>query len=294
MMENAKVVDKNKNTENLNIIFTNLQLGSPKQPNKSQAIKFKVPKIDLEKAENKIIITAKLPGCKLENLELLMNQNSLIIKCTNKKDKYYTEIKLPEEIIPQSTIANLINESLIVKTEIANKTQTWNGINKLEILSEDLKNTKNKLYKTQEQYHGVQLDYQNLIVKNKKEFETRIDNFKISVIEKLLRNIDNFELALKSTEKIRNKDSEKILVGLKLILNELRNTIKEEGVEEIITTGLIFDPSIHEAVECMETDKHPENTILEEYQKGYRYKNRIIRPSRVKVTILPKKKDKKK
>jgi molecular chaperone GrpE len=290
MMKNVKNAEKSITNEYKNIIFSNLSLGSPKQPSGDQATKFKVPNIDLKISDNKIIITVELPGCKSDNLELSMNQNSLIIKCMNNKDKYYTEIKLPEEIIPQSTIANFKNNSLIVKADITDKAQTWDDLNKIEVLSEDLENFKNKLNKTQEQYHCVQLDYQNLLVKNKKEIESRIDNFKISVIEKLLRNIDNFELALKSTEKVKNKDSEKILVGLKLILNELRNTIIEEGVEEILSEGLIFNPSVHEVVECMETDKHPENTILEEYQKGYKYKNWIIRPSRVKVAVIPKKK----
>jgi molecular chaperone GrpE len=294
MIKKKEKPENNKNTENQNIFFTNLQLGDPKQPSKSQAAKFKIPNTDLEKLEKKIIIKVELPGCKSENLELLLNQNYLIIKCVNKKDKYYTEIKLPEEIIPQSTVANLNNDTLIVTAEISNNTKTWDRLTEIDGLLKVLENAKNKLYKTQEQYHSVQLDYQNLLVKNKKEIETRVDNFKVSIIEKILRNIDNFELALKSTEKVKNKDSEQILVGLRLILNELRNTIKDEGVEEIVTKGQLFAPSMHEAVECMETDKHPENTILEEFQKGYRFKNRIIRPSRVKVAVLPKKNNKKK
>jgi molecular chaperone GrpE len=70
--------------------------------------------------------------------------------------------------------------------------------------------------------------------------------------------------------------------------------IMEEGVEEIVSEGMLFDPHQHEVLDCEETEKVTENSILKVYQKGYRYKNRIIRPSKVKIAIPPKPEKKKK
>ena len=97
-----------------------------------------------------------------------------------------------------------------------------------------------------------------------------------------------------STEKLENKQNEQILVGINLILTELKNIIKEECVSEIPGEGGLLDPMQHEVLDYEETEKYPENTILKVYQKGYKYKSCVLRPAKVRVAIPPKPKSKKK
>jgi molecular chaperone GrpE len=122
-------------------------------------------------------------------------------------------------------------------------------------------------------------------VKSKKDIETKIDAYKISVIEKILLNIEHFEMALASITNSNNKQNEQIMVGINLILNDLRNLIKEENVTEVMGEGGLLDPCIHEVLDFEETDKYPENTILKVYRKGYKYKDCVIRPAKVKVSV---------
>ncbi len=287
-------VEEIKDTSHLqdkieNITFTSLNLREPKTPGKNLEGKFKVPKTEFKIFDEYLELETQLPGLLKDDLELSIIGEQVQIKGTNKDNKYYTEIKLPNKIIPQSTIAKFVNGTLIIRAKKFDGKLEWNELEELQKIKDAQLETKNKLTAFQEQYHAVKTDYQNLLVKNKKEIEDKIDQFKIKLIDRVLKNIDNFDLALRSIENSKSKDSEKILHGLRLMLNELKAMIKEEGVEEIPTTGLLFDPNLHEVIDCLESDKHPENMILEELKKGYRYKNRVIRPSKVRVTIIPKK-----
>ena len=289
-----EIVSKQDVQEEL-IQFTSVQIGYLKLPSKNQLKKFKVPETDMTVNGNTINFNSKLPGATASDLTLTMNQDSVIIMCKNKKVAYYTEIKLSDQIIPQSAVAKFGNETLSLKVlKLDSNNAPWDGIVQINNLSKELKEMKDKHTTFQQQYHGLQLEYQNLLVKSKKEVESKIDAYKISVIENLLINIDNFERALESTTKIKNKNNEQILVGINLILNELRNMILEEGVQEIVSEGMLLDPHQHEVLDYEETVKVPENTVVKVYQKGYRYKDRVLRPSRVKIAISPKQKMKKK
>jgi molecular chaperone GrpE len=289
--KDQEITPKQKIDVDNELLFTNISIGEPKPPKKNQISKFKVPETELKMFEDSIEITLDLPGATKQDISLSLTVDSLIILCANKKVAYYTEIRLPEHVIPQSAIVKVKNGSLHFKA-IRNKDEAaWSGLEQLEENIIKLCDTRDKLNNIQEQYHAIQKEYQDILVRNKKDVETKIDNYKISTIEKIIQNIDNFELALGSTIKVKNKDNEQILVGINLILNDLRTMIKDEGVEVIQTSGSYFDPTLHEVIDCMETDKYPENTIIEEYKKGYKYKNRIIRPSKVRVAITPKKKE---
>lgn len=274
------------------IKITTIQSGSPKPPTKAQQKKFKVPDTDLQEDDKAVNIYAKLKDIKSSDISFALSQDSLIILGKNRKAAYYTDIKLPEPIIPQSAVVKFMNGTLNFNIQKLNKNDSWDGVPKTDHLDKELTETKERLTKFQEQYHAIQLEYQDILVKSKKEVENKVDIFRLSVIERLIQSIDNFQLALNSASDKKNKNKDQVLVGINMILNDLQNMIKDEGVTEIPTKDMLLDPNMHEVVECKETDKHPENTILEEFQKGYQYKERIIRPSKVKVAVAPKKKGK--
>lgn len=97
----------------------------------------------------------------------------------------------------------------------------------------------------------------------------------------LLPILDNFERALAAAEK--NKSYGALIEGVKLTLRQWQDYLKKHGVEPIEALGKEFDPNVHEAVQRVEDGEHPENTVVDEVQRGYTMHSRVLRPSMVKV-----------
>jgi molecular chaperone GrpE len=131
----------------------------------------------------------------------------------------------------------------------------------------------------------------DLLQRRQAEFENfrrRVEREKTEVFEfasmdsvkALLPVLDDFERALKveSTDKDYAR-------GMELIYQRFYDLLKKLGLEPISTRDVLFDPHIHHAVEMVETDEYPDHTILEEYQRGYNFKGRLLRPAMVKVAV---------
>ncbi len=118
----------------------------------------------------------------------------------------------------------------------------------------------------------------------KRTAKEREDVFKMGVceaVEKLLPVLDNLERAITAGE--QNDDSASFLEGVKMIEKQFFDALSDIGVEPIKAVGEPFDPEKHNAVMTAESDAE-ENTVIEEFQKGYSYKDKIIRHSMVKVS----------
>ena len=113
-------------------------------------------------------------------------------------------------------------------------------------------------------------DYQNLQKRTSEERLTFVEFSNSTLIRKLLPILDNLEMLEK------HLDDE----GLKMIVKEFKSVIKEEGVEEIDSDGVLFDAAQMEAVEIVDG---PANKVTEVLQKGYILKQKLLRPARVKV-----------
>ena len=81
-----------------------------------------------------------------------------------------------------------------------------------------------------------------------------------------------------------SKDFDKFVEGIKLIEEQLFKVLGKYGVEPIETVGKAFDPNLHEAVMEEENNETPHHTIIDEFQRGFLLKERVIRPSKVKVS----------
>ena len=97
----------------------------------------------------------------------------------------------------------------------------------------------------------------------------------------LLPVLDNFERAMAAAE--QNKSYEALVGGVALTMRQLQDFLKKHGVEPIDAMGKEFDPNYHEAVVRVEDNEHPENTVVDELQRGYTMHSRVLRPSMVKV-----------
>jgi molecular chaperone GrpE len=99
------------------------------------------------------------------------------------------------------------------------------------------------------------------------------------VIKSFLPTLDSFERALKAG----NADSSEFRNGIELIYRQFQDALQKIGVQPIATVGQAFDPRIHEAVEMVDTRDVPDHHVLDELQRGYKYKDRLLRPAMVRV-----------
>lgn len=122
-------------------------------------------------------------------------------------------------------------------------------------------------------------EFDNFRKRTVKEKASMYDDGVRDTVEKLLPILDNFERALGSVEDKNNN----IYKGIEMLLRQFQNILTEIGVEPIESVGEKFDTNKHFAVAHVEDEKASENEVIEELQKGYKYKDKVIRTSMVKV-----------
>ncbi|MCY7538446.1 nucleotide exchange factor GrpE, partial [Bacillus pumilus] len=127
----------------------------------------------------------------------------------------------------------------------------------------------------------VQADFENYKRRARTEVETVQKYRSQHVVSDLLPALDNFERALGIDPD--NEQAKSLLEGMQMVYRQLVEALKNEGVEPIEAVGKEFDPNLHQAVMQVEDENFDSNIVVEELQKGYKLKDRVIRPSMVKV-----------
>lgn len=124
-------------------------------------------------------------------------------------------------------------------------------------------------------------DFENYRKKQDERKEKWQKEAKQGLAEDLIEVIDNLERALNAAD-----EETAVVKGVKMVNEQLYNKLNKEGLE-VIETGEKFDPDIHKAVDTREHEEHAPKTVLEEKRKGYRFGDRILRPSEVVVSERP-------
>ena len=150
-----------------------------------------------------------------------------------------------------------------------------------ENCQEEIAKLKAELDDWKQSYMRKQADFQNFTKRKEREMEELRKFASEKIITKLLDGMDNLERAITSSSQPRDFDG--LVKGVELILGNLKDIMKSEGVEEIITENAEFDPHEHMAVMVENSEEHDDNKIIMELQKGYKMKGKVIRPSMVKV-----------
>jgi molecular chaperone GrpE len=166
------------------------------------------------------------------------------------------------------------NEDL--NEEIKEEEETLEDVMEVEALAKkdiEINDLNNRLLR-------LQADFVNFRKRSEKEKENSINYGIESVVCDLLPVIDNFQRALDS--EADKEDS--FYQGVKMIEQQLINMLKNNSVEEIISIGQTFDTSFHHAVAMEESDTLEAGLVMEVLQKGYMLKDKVIRPSMVKVS----------
>jgi len=155
-------------------------------------------------------------------------------------------------------------------------------------VKEKLKNLKEELASTDEEAREyldylkrLKAEFENYKKRVLKEREQTVKLANEISIRQFLPIMDDLERAISSVKKTKDIDS--LVEGIVMVLNQLKEVLKKQGVEEIEAKGKEFNPYFHEAVLELRSDEYPDNFVVEEMRKGYKLNNRILRPAMVRV-----------
>jgi molecular chaperone GrpE len=137
-----------------------------------------------------------------------------------------------------------------------------------------------------DQYLRLNADFDNFRKRTLKEKENLSSSAKGDFVKALLPVLDNFDLAEKNI-KGETEGEQKILTGYQNMHKQLMEILSSQGLEAVPGVGAPFDPNSHEAIMREESEEAEEDTILEEFRKGYIIGGTLIRASMVKVSAKP-------
>jgi molecular chaperone GrpE len=142
-----------------------------------------------------------------------------------------------------------------------------------------LKTERDSLY---DRLARAQAEFDNARRRAAKEQQDFRDFATVDAIKSLLPVVDSFERALQA-----KSDPADFRAGVELIYKQLQDVLAKLGVRPISAKGEQFDPHVHEAIEMVETPDAADHEVLEEWQRGYKFKDRLLRPAMVKVAKNP-------
>ncbi|MED3563703.1 nucleotide exchange factor GrpE [Bacillus sp. MUM 116] len=148
-------------------------------------------------------------------------------------------------------------------------------------LLKDIEELKNKLDEADNRYLRLQADFDNFRRRSRLDQEASEKYRAQKLVTDLLPALDNFERAMKV--EVDNEQTKSLLQGMEMVYRGILDALKKEGLEPIEAVEKEFDPHMHQAVMQESNENYGSNIIIEEFQKGYLLKDRVIRPSMVKV-----------
>ena len=150
-----------------------------------------------------------------------------------------------------------------------------------ELLQEKVDKLEEELKQSEDKYLRLYAEFENFKRRKNQEIETNNMYKSQKVITEILPSLDNLERALQVESD--NEEIKSLLKGVEMVYEGLLNALKAEGVELIETENAQFDPNYHHAVMQEEDSEKESGVILDTFQKGYKLKDRVIRPAMVKV-----------
>jgi len=158
------------------------------------------------------------------------------------------------------------------------------------ITPEQLNELKEKAAKADENWERLLRTTADLDNFKKRAAREKQDSIKFaneSILQKLIPVLDNFDMALSATQNEQGDAVQSLQTGVKMIHQQLKSALTESGLEEIEAAGKTFDPNLHEAVSQKETEEAPEGQVVQQLRKGYKFRDRLLRPATVVVARKP-------
>jgi molecular chaperone GrpE len=187
-------------------------------------------------------------------------------------------LETPESASPEE--AGAAEATSAIESEQEGGPVSWAEYEQIRAELEKLKAERDKLLDRQAR---LQADFENARKRAERERQEFRDYATGSVVEQFLPVLDNFELALKSagtTEQLRS--------GVELIVKQMEDILRGLQVHPVATVGEEFDPRHHEAMGSVEREDLPDQHVAEEVRRGYRFREKLLRPALVRVVSNPK------
>lgn len=150
------------------------------------------------------------------------------------------------------------------------------------LLKEKNAQLENELAESKNQLARAVADLENVRRRARKEKEDVLKYAPVPLVESLLPVLDNFERALDAAE-VREEDKG-LLDGVEMVYRQLLQALSDAGLSLVEAVGVPFDPHVHNAVMQVDSDDYESGIVVEELQSGYRFRDRVIRPTMVKVS----------
>jgi molecular chaperone GrpE len=164
------------------------------------------------------------------------------------------------------------------------------GIPASEFTPEQLAELQSRAAKADENWERllrVTADFENFKKRAARERTEAIQFANTTLLQKLLPVIDNFEMAQTAAQTAQGDKLASLQTGIAMIQQQLKAALAEAGLEEMDASGKPFDPTFHEAVSQQETDQVPEGQVIQQIRKGYKLRDRLLRPAAVIVAKKP-------
>ena len=155
----------------------------------------------------------------------------------------------------------------------------------IESLEKELAEKEETIEELKDRIRHLKADFDNYKKRQGDKKEEAVEQAKGKVIMDVVPIYDNLDRAFKSFEKNDDKDS--FIEGIEKIYAQFDEFLSKREVELIKAEGEKFDPNKHQALMRVESDEHEHNEITEEFERGYKFKDRVLKPSKVKVNINP-------
>ena len=176
------------------------------------------------------------------------------------------------------------------QTDAHGDTEALSQIEPGSVTAEQLNELKERAAKADDHWNRlvrISADLENFKKRAAREKQDAIKFANEGLLQKLIPVLDNFDAALAAAQSAPGDSVQSLQTGVSMIHQQLRNTLVESGLEEVDATGKQFDPNVHEAVSQKETTNVPEGQVVQQLRKGYRFRERLLRPASVVVAKSP-------
>jgi len=185
---------------------------------------------------------------------------------------------------PKTSAKNAAGESASAE-ELASESLVPEPLTTEQI--EELRNRASQADENWQRLLRTTADFENFKKRAAREKEEAIRYANESLIKKLVPVLDNFDMAMTAAGQKDNEAAKSLQTGVAMIHQQLRSALAEIGLEEIDASGKEFDPNWHEAVSQQESKEVADGHVLQQLRKGYKLRDRLIRPATVIVARKP-------
>ena len=149
---------------------------------------------------------------------------------------------------------------------------------------DDIRERADKADENWDRYVRAVADLDNFKKRATRERQEGIRFANESLLQELIPVLDNFDMAFAASRSNQSNSLESLQSGITMIYQQLKKTLVDAGLEEVDALGKTFDPNFHEAVSQQETNDVPEGQVVQQLRKGYKLRDRLIRPATVVIS----------